>query len=128
MACWLNYTCITRRRDKFFLATEDGEYSSAGPLMLNVALVKSGPPGPPLVAKKKVALGVHFWLPKVAPYQGHFWQPKVDRPRGPVLVTKSGPGRPVKVVESGSRMTMHGVCQLGAGKNYHHCALTVMNL
>ena len=89
MACWLNYTCITRRRDKFFLATEDGEYSSAGPLMLNVALVKSGPPGPPLVAKSGPG------GPLLAAKSGSLI-PKVALP-GPLLAAKSGLRGPVLV-------------------------------
>ena len=88
MACWLNYTCITRRRDKFFLATEDGEYSSAGPLMLNVALVKSGPPGPPLVAKS--GPGGPLLAAKSGSLPGPLLAAKSGSLPGPLLAAKSG--------------------------------------
>ena len=78
--------------------------------MLNVTLVKSGPPGPLLATKTAKS---RLPLPKVA----------LSKPvlvaksglGGQVIVAKSGPGTPVKVVVSGSRMITHGVCQLGSG-------------
>ena len=72
-----------------------------GTVMLNVALVKSGPPGP-LLATKTGPLG-----PLLAARSG---------PPIPLMVANSGPRGPVLVVKSDWIQNDHAcVCQLGAG-------------